>query len=65
MTRHQLSAGLYAPVRVYLREDAKGGVAFEYDRPTSTFGQFGDPGVDSVAKELDELLEATLSAAAS
>jgi uncharacterized protein (DUF302 family) len=65
MTRHQLSAGLYAPVRVYLREDAQGGVAFEYDRPTSTFGQFGDPGVDSVAKELDALLEATLSAAAS
>ena len=65
MTRHQLSAGLYAPVRVYLREDAEGGVAFEYDRPISTFGQFGDPAVDSVAKQLDGLLEATLSAAAS
>jgi len=65
MTRHQLSAGLYAPVRVYLRENAEGGVAFEYDRPTSTFGQFGDSGVDSVAKELDAALEASLSAAAS
>src|SRR6201996_9694129 len=27
MTRHQLSAGLYAPIRVLLREDADGGVA--------------------------------------
>lgn len=65
MTRHQLSAGLYAPLRVYLRESPEGEVAFEYDRPVNLFGQFGDADVDIVAKDLDALLEKTLRAAAS
>jgi uncharacterized protein (DUF302 family) len=65
MTRFQLSAGLYAPLRVYLRESPEGEVAFEYDRPVGLFGQFGSPDVDSIAKDLDTLLEAALRNAAS
>jgi len=64
MTRHQLSAGLYAPIRVLLREDADGVVAFEYDRPASVFGQFGHDDVDAVAEKLDRDLQAMLEAAA-
>ena len=64
MTRHVLSAGLYAPIRVLLREDAEGTVAFEYDRPATIFGQFGNPDVDSVAHDLDKKLRTTLAAAA-
>ncbi|MGV7029646.1 DUF302 domain-containing protein [Methylobacterium symbioticum] len=64
MTRHDVSAALYAPIRVLLREDAVGGVAFEYDRPASTFGQFGNPQVDAVAGGLDDLLRSVLAAAA-
>jgi uncharacterized protein (DUF302 family) len=64
MTRHQLSAGLYAPIRVLLREDADGVVAFEYDRPASVFGQFGHDDVDAVAQKLDRDLQAVLEAAA-
>lgn len=64
MTRHVLSAGLYAPIRVLLREDAEGTVAFEYDRPATTFGQFGNPDVDSVARDLDDMLRTALAAAA-
>ncbi|WP_313904055.1 DUF302 domain-containing protein [Rhizobium laguerreae] len=64
MTRHRISAGLYAPIRVLLREDS-GGVAFEYDRPVSTFGQFGDPEVNEVARTLDKDLQAVLESAAS
>jgi uncharacterized protein (DUF302 family) len=64
MTRHQLSAGLYAPIRVLLRENAEAGAAFEYDRPRSVFGQFNDGKVDTVALELDEQLEAVLKKAA-
>jgi hypothetical protein len=42
MTRHRLAAGLYAPLRVTLYEDEQGGSIFEYDQPSSLFGQFAD-----------------------
>ena len=64
MTRHRLSAGLYAPIRVLLREDDDGAVAFEYDRPASVFGQFDNDEVDAVAQQLDRDLQAVLEAAA-
>jgi uncharacterized protein (DUF302 family) len=35
MTRHQLPAALYAPLRVVLFEDEHGRGIFEYDRPSS------------------------------
>ncbi len=65
MTRHHLSAGIYAPIRVLLREDNDGHVAFEYDRPASVFGQFGHDEVDKVARQLDQDLRSVLEAAAS
>lgn len=65
MTRHNISAGLYAPIRVLLREDANGVVAFEYDRPISMFGQFDSPEVDLVAAQLDKDLRAVLEEAVS
>jgi hypothetical protein len=64
MTRHKISAALYAPVRVLLLESPEGGVAFEYDRPASTFGQFGDERVNGVARGLDENLQNVLQKAA-
>ena len=64
MTRHKISAALYAPIRVLLRESPDGEVAFEYDRPVSTFGQFRDDGVDIVARKLDENLRDVLQKAA-
>jgi uncharacterized protein (DUF302 family) len=59
MTRHQLPAALYAPLRVVLYED-EGAAVFEYDRPSSLFGQFGDDRVTAVARELDAALERVL-----
>ena len=64
MTRHKVSAALYAPIRVLLRESPEGEVAFEYDRPISTFGQFGDDRVYIVARKLDETLHDVLQKAA-
>jgi hypothetical protein len=64
MTRHNVSAGLYAPIRVLLRESPKGEVAFEYDRPLSTFGQFGHESVNIVARKLDKDLQNVLQKAA-
>ncbi|KQS74270.1 hypothetical protein ASG32_27605 [Methylobacterium sp. Leaf361] len=63
MTRHVLSSALYAPIRVLLSEDHDGRAVFEYDRPKTSFGQFGDKDVDAVAGELDGRLREALVAA--
>jgi uncharacterized protein (DUF302 family) len=63
MTRHQLPASLYAPLRVVLYENEAGHAVFEYDRPSSLFGQFGDERVTAVARELDASLERVLAQA--
>jgi len=60
MTRYNLGAALYAPLRVALYENRQGQGVFEYDRPSSLFGQFGDERVTKVGIELDHLLEELL-----
>jgi uncharacterized protein (DUF302 family) len=64
MTRHQLPAALYAPLRVVLFEDEQGRAVFEYDRPSSLFSQYGDERVTAVGRYLDATLEAALRNAA-
>jgi len=64
ITRHRLSAALYAPIRVVLYENDAGHGVFEYDQPSTTFGQFGDERVTAVARGLDAALERALLAAA-
>src|SRR5271155_993310 len=64
MTRYQLPAALYAPLRVVLFEDEQGRGIFEYDRPSSFFGQFGDEHVTEVGSYLDATLAAVLRNAA-
>src|SRR6267378_1773480 len=63
MTQHQLAASLYAPLRVVLYETEAGDAVFEYDRPSSLLGQFGDERVTAVARELDASLERVLAQA--
>lgn len=60
MTRYQLGAALYAPLRVLLYEDGNGKAIFEYDLPSCFFSQFGDPRVTAVGLELDRELEAIM-----
>ena len=64
MTRWDLAAGLYAPLRVVLYEKDDGGSRFEYDLPSSLFGQFGDERITGVGRGLDVALARVLSAAA-
>ena len=64
MTRYQLSAALYAPLRVVVYEKDDGGSRIEYDLPSSLFGQFGDERVTEVAHGLDVALSRALSLAA-
>ncbi len=60
MTRQRLSAALYAPFRVLLYENERGNAVFEYDKPSSLFGQFGDERVTEVARGLDTAIERAL-----
>src|SRR5580692_9751229 len=64
MTRYQLPAALYAPLRVVLFENEQGRGVFEYDKPSSFFGQYGDERVTEVGRYLDAALEAALRDAA-
>jgi len=57
MTQHDIRAGLYAPLRVLIYEDAKGKTCIEYDKPSTLFGQFGNAKVTDVATMLDRKLE--------
>jgi uncharacterized protein (DUF302 family) len=64
MTRHDLAAGLYAPLRLLVYEDRAGKTCLEYDRPSSLFGQFHDDRIDAVASKLDRKMEELVAAAA-
>jgi uncharacterized protein (DUF302 family) len=56
MTRHDIRAGLYAPLRMFVYESGGRRAQVEYDQPSSLFGQFGNPDVTSVAQSLDAKL---------
>jgi uncharacterized protein (DUF302 family) len=60
MTQRDVRAGLYAPLRVYIREDGPNRSVIEYDLPSTLFGQFQNAEVDRVAITLDQKLEAAI-----
>jgi hypothetical protein len=55
---------LHAPLRVILFEDEQGRGIFEYDKPSSFFGQYGDERVTEAGRDLDAALEGVLRNAA-
>jgi uncharacterized protein (DUF302 family) len=57
MTQHDVRASLYAPLRVLIYENERSQTCVEYDKPSSLFGQFGNPKVTEVAQMLDRKLE--------
>jgi uncharacterized protein (DUF302 family) len=60
MTEKDIRAGLYAPLRIYIREDDTDKSVIEYDLPSTLFGQFQNTEVDLVATMLDQKLEAAI-----
>jgi len=60
MTQKDVRAGLYAPLRIYIREDGPNKSVIEYDLPSTLFGQFQNAEVDRVAMTLDQKLEAAI-----
>jgi uncharacterized protein (DUF302 family) len=60
MTQKDVRAGLYAPLRIYIREDGPNKSVIEYDLPLTLFGQFQNAEIDRVAMTLDQKLEAAI-----
>jgi uncharacterized protein (DUF302 family) len=63
MSRHNVAAGLYAPLRLLVYENEEGKTCLEYDRPSSLFGQFHDDRITAVAEMLDRKLEELVAGA--
>lgn len=64
MTRHEIRAGLYAPLRIYVYEKDAGRTIVEFDQASSLLGQFGHPEVNVVAQALDSKLRQLIEKAA-
>jgi uncharacterized protein (DUF302 family) len=64
MTQHDLRAGLYAPLTMFVYATGPATVRVEFDRPSSLFGQFGNPTITEVAVGLDAKLNALIEKAA-
>ena len=56
MTRRDIRAGLYAPLRILVYEAGDQSTRIEFDLPSSLFGQFNDPEVTAIARSLDTKL---------
>jgi len=56
MTREDIRAGLYAPLRILVYENKDGIVVVEYDLPSSLFAQLNNEKINTVALSLDEKL---------
>jgi uncharacterized protein (DUF302 family) len=56
MTRRDIRAGLYAPLRVFVYVARDQSTRIEFDQPSSLFGQFDNPEVTIVARSLDTKL---------
>jgi uncharacterized protein (DUF302 family) len=63
MTRHDVRAALYAPLRLLVFEGEDGAAFAEFDRPSSLFGQFGSPEIDEVARSLDKKMHELIAKA--
>jgi uncharacterized protein (DUF302 family) len=56
MTRHDIRAGLYAPLRMLVYGADDQSTRIEFDRPSSLFEQFDNPDIMTVARSLDTKL---------
>jgi uncharacterized protein (DUF302 family) len=64
LTRHDIRAALYAPLRVLVFESDSGRTVVEFDKSSTLFGQFGRSEVTAGAVESDGKLERIIAKAA-
>lgn len=56
MTSVNMAAGLYAPLRIMVYENAQSGTTIEYDKPSTQLSQFHSAAIDVQGRSLDERL---------
>ena len=64
ITRYDIRAALYAPLRVLVFESEPGCTVVEFDQPSTLFGQFGRNEVTAEAVESDGKLDRVIARAA-
>ncbi len=57
MLEASVPAGIEAPLRLYVTENADGSASITYRRPSAVFGPYGNAKLDALAKELDPVFE--------
>jgi uncharacterized protein (DUF302 family) len=62
MTNVNMGAGLYAPLRIMVYENAQGGTTIEYDKPSTLLSQFHSAAIDVQGRSLDDRLAKLCSA---
>ena len=63
MLKASEAAGIEAPIRLYITEQADGKARLTYRLPSHVFGVYKVPLLDSMAKELDEIFARIVSQA--
>ena len=58
MLEASVPAGIEAPFRYYVTENADGTASLTYRRPSAVFAPYDEPELDAMAAELDALFEA-------
>lgn len=53
MLKASVPAGIEAPLRFYLTENADGGATLTYRKPSAVFAPYGSKDLDNLARELD------------
>lgn len=64
MLQASVAAGVEAPLRLYVTENADGTATLSYRAPSAVFAPYGNARLDALAKELDPLFERIASDAA-
>ncbi len=57
MLAASVPAGIEAPLRLYLTEDAKGKASVSWRSPSAVFAPYGSTELDALARELDPVFE--------
>lgn len=58
MLKASVPAGIEAPLRLYVTENADGTATLTYRKPTAVFAPYGSKDLDAMAKELDPVVAA-------